>query len=270
MLTMLRTGWTSPGVKQKSITSGIKAIVFDGDDTLWVTQPLFDQAKAALAKIIRKKLGVEPVETLTRLDEIDIANIAKMGFSPKRFPTSLVETFAHFCTSNGLAPSDSEKQHIYSIGAAIFTKSPVLLKDVKRVLSSLGRSYQLILYTLGDVATQQRIIKALKLERFFPDAIYIVSEKTSVQLEKVLEAKDLSPDDVLMVGNSVKSDINPALELGIKCVWVNRHSWAYDKGSQLPGEVIEISQLRELPGALTKRFLSQKQVHEGFRPFARV
>src|SRR5579885_2897909 len=131
---MLKTSWTSPDVKQKSAPPGVKAIVFDGDDTLWVTQPLFDQAKAALAKIVRKKLGIEPSETLIKLDEIDIANIAKMGFSPKRFPTSLVETFVALCASKGVIPSDSEKQRIYSIGAAIFTKSPTLLKDAKKVL----------------------------------------------------------------------------------------------------------------------------------------
>jgi putative hydrolase of the HAD superfamily len=159
---------------------------------------------------------------------------------------------------------------MYALGAAIFTKSPTLLKDVKKVLSLLSHSYQLILYTLGDVATQQRIIKALKLELFFADRIYIVSEKTSVQLEKVLQSRHVSPTDVLMVGNSMKSDINPALELGIKCVWVNQHSWAYDNGSPLPGEVIEISHFRELLRVLAKRLLSQKRVHGDVRPFVRV
>lgn len=194
-----------------------------------------------------------------------MANISKMGFSPERFPTSLVETFRVLCDSKGFVPSQAEKQHIYELGTAIFTKSPTLFRDVKKVLSQVSHSYQLILYTMGDRATQQRIIHALKLESFFAERIYIVSAKTSSQLEQVLQARALSPGDVLMVGNSMKSDINPALELGISCVWVNQHSWAYDSGSPLPGEVIEIHQFRELLQALTKRRLSQQQVCEGAR-----
>lgn len=259
---MLKPSWINAEphvVHRKGVKPTTKAIVFDGDDTLWVTQPLFDQAKAELAKVVRKKLGINSFETLTELDKIDIANIPKMGFSPERFPTSLVETFVVLCASKGLVPSDAEKQRIYSIGAAIFTKPPTLLKDAKSVLSLLSQSYELILYTLGDVAIQKRVIKALKLERFFSDTIYIVPEKNRSQLEKVLESRSLSPDEVLVVGNSIRSDINPALQLGIKCVWVNQHSWAYDNGSKLPGEVIEISRLKELLKVLVKGFPAQSE-----------
>jgi putative hydrolase of the HAD superfamily len=196
-----------------------KAIIFDGDDTIWAIQPLFDSAKAQFATIVNNKLEIEYSEALAKLDEIDLANVAKFGFSPYRFPTSLVDTLVFLYGSKGLTPSDSEKKQVYLLGSSIFEQTPELLPGAEDVLVTLSRSFRLILYTLGDPGIQEKFIDKLNIRHFFDDSIYVVPEKNSHQLLKILEANDLVPQEVWVVGNSLRSDINPALRLGIRCIW---------------------------------------------------
>jgi len=114
-----------------------KAVIFDGDDTLWEIQPLFDEAKVQFADLVSNKLGIERSKIIETLDEIDMANVSNMGFSPSRFPRSLVETLESLSSSKGVVPSDIEKQQVYSLGTAIFEKTPKLLDGVEDVLLAL-------------------------------------------------------------------------------------------------------------------------------------
>lgn len=228
-----------------------RAIIFDGDDTLWEIQPLYDEAKELFAGMVSSKLKMERAQVIAALDEIDMRNISKMGFSPTRFPHSMVETLKMFYSAKGIAPTEEDLEQAYLFGSSVFSKTPKLLDGVEDVLMSLSHSFRLILYTMGDIEIQKRFITMLHLNKYFKKSIYIVSKKSSYELQTLLTFNNLNPKDVWIVGNSLRSDINPALQLNIKCIWIRLHSWVYDTSQKLSGEVFEISSLRELFDIIT-------------------
>lgn len=232
--------------RKKGAVTQDKTVIFDGDDTLWAIQPLFDKAKALFADQAYEKLKTERTTALAAIDRIDLVNVSKMGFSPLRFPSSLVETFEYLCTAKSVVPSELEKQQIYALGTAVYETTPPLLEGARDVLRVLGESFRLILYTMGDAKVQRSLINKLDLGPYFPDSIYIVPQKNRDQLQVILKDNHLAPRDVWMVGNSLRSDINPALQLDVKCIWVNIYSWAYDQSKKIPSGVMEVRSLRDI------------------------
>lgn len=241
-------GHASPSILERTLLTGRRrrTIIFDGDDTLWQIQPLYDRAKSKFADFMVEQ-GFDRCLALSKLDEIDVANIKKMGFVPERFPSSMVQTYAAFCADQGITPSSRAKHRARQIGTSVFSLPPIIDDKTYDLLRTLRSDYRLLLYTLGDYETQWAKVTQLGMDRFFDRTdIYIVAQKNSTQLRQILNENGLTPDDVWMVGNSLKSDINPALELGIKCIWIDGKSWKYDAEKQLPGTVHRIHNLSEV------------------------
>jgi putative hydrolase of the HAD superfamily len=139
------------------------------------------------------------------------------------------------------------------------------MDGAKEVLASLKRDgYRILLYTAGDRDVQTKKLESLNIREFF-DSIYIISNerktgsvsrvrtKDETVLKEILDKEALDVSRTWMVGNSPHSDINPALLLGLKCIWIRSNLWDYDKvNSLLPGLVWQISSLREIPSILLR------------------
>lgn len=221
-----------------------RAIIFDGDDTLWEIQVFYDETKEQFYDLM-VGIGFDRERVVTMFGEIDRANVGKYGFSRHRFPTSMQEVYRYFCEDYGREVDPAILAQTYAIGASVFDRKPVLMAGAVEVLSCLRSYYELYLYSGGDVEVQANKVSYLQLNGYFT-AVHFVERKGEIELQRILQKHDLSSKSTWMVGNSARSDINPALRVGLRCIWVRTHSWDYDAEVLTPGRVWEASALTDI------------------------
>lgn len=227
-----------------------KAVIFDGDDTLWAIQSFYDEAKEAFFSLMEHQ-GFSRPRVEKRFAEIDHANVAEYGFSRLRFPQSMQDTYKYLAQHSGVKPNTLLLDKVYEIGSTVFERKPELLPGSTDTLLKLKTFYRLFLYSVGDLEVQWKKVNDLHLEPFF-EHIYITERKTSDQLAQILVEQHLQPASSWMVGNSLRSDINPALRLGLRCIWFQAHSWDYDHDALRPGHIWRVSNLDEIPDLLAR------------------
>jgi len=223
-------------------------IIFDGDDTLWRTQVLYDQTKEQFYDLMAEQ-GFDRKAVRSKLSEIDLGNVEKFGFSKRRFPESLRETCEYFCRSKGHPVDPAVLRQVYRIGNSVFRRKPVLMDGAQQVLKRLGKKYRLYLYTGGDPHIQQKKLEYLNLAEYF-EAVYVRERKNGAELQSIIHEQGLDVDKTWVIGNSLRSDINPALELGLKCIWVKSSFWEYDIEPPIAPNISQVDSLWELLGLL--------------------
>lgn len=225
-------------------------LIFDLDDTLLETQPLYDEAKRRFRKAMGG-LGFDGDIALRALEEIDQANVTRMGLTLARFAKSMSETYELLCRREHRQVQPSVREQVESFAWALRDRVPPLMDGAAEVLRQLMPIHHLILYSAGEVDLQMTKLNATGLHHFFgDDHVYIFDMKGDNQMRKILLAEDLNVDTTWMIGNSVASDLNPALRAGLKCIWLNSRSWKYDQAELLPGYVVVIDSLTEIPAIL--------------------
>lgn len=222
---------------------GSRAIVFDADDTLWATQELYDDAKARFFSLLAA-LGHDPSTVAGRFAEIDVRNVSGFGFARARFPTSMRETYEFFCAAAGQPARDDLRAQVTSIGESVFDAKPVVRADAAEVLSLLQPMYRLVLFTAGDTDVQWSRVHHSGLESYF-ERIRVVTEKTTQTWGDLLRDERLRPSGTWSVGNSVRSDINPAVHLGLRAVLVSAGMWEYERAEVRDGAVWRVDTLRD-------------------------
>lgn len=186
----------------------IKAIAFDADDTLWINEPLFRDAEAQFCRLVREFMPEE--EAMARLIEIEERNMAAYGYGIKPFTLSLIE--AAISVSEG-------KVSVATVEALIANAKRMLhapvenLPGVTEVLRQLNGHYRLVVATKGDLLDQERKLEQSGLASHFHH-IEIVSGKTPGHYRKLVQHLDIKPSEFLMIGNSLRSDVLPVLEIG--------------------------------------------------------
>ncbi|MBN2596140.1 HAD family hydrolase [Labilibaculum sp.] len=224
--------------------NGIKVIAFDADDTLWVNEPYFRESEMAFCNLMKNGMSLE--EVTEELFATEIGNIPLYGYGTKAFILSMIETSLKITKGN----ISSEKiQAIIELGKQQMNKSIELLDGVVEVLESLQGKYRLIVATKGDLLDQERKLKKSGLLKYFHH-IEVMSDKKEEDYKKLIQHLDIPVNEFLMVGNSLKSDIIPVLNLGGKAVYVPFHTtWEHelvsDEELQNAG-VNEIQNIREL------------------------
>lgn len=188
--------------------SKIKAIAFDADDTLWENETLFREAERHFCILLKD--FIDEGECNRLLYEVEMKNLPLYGYGIKPFTLSLIEAAITF--SKGKLPI-SVIEKIIDLGREMLEAPVVLIDGIENTLRQLNHSYKLIMATKGDLLDQERKLIKSGLEPHFHH-IEIVSDKTPKQYLKLVHHLDLSPEEFLMVGNSIKSDILPVLEIG--------------------------------------------------------
>jgi len=225
--------------------SNIKVIGFDADDTLWVNETYFREAENAFAKLLSE------YETPNKIDQelfkVEMRNLKNYGYGVKAFVLSMVEGALEISNNN---ISHKALQEILDIGKDMINKPVELLDGVEEVLQSLSNDYKLILATKGDLLDQERKLDKSGLNQYFHH-IEVLSDKKEENYSKLLNHLDINPSEFLMVGNSLKSDILPLINIKAKAIHVPFHTtWAHELVSEEETNNKEYKTLNSLRGLL--------------------
>jgi len=201
----------------------IKVIGFDADDTLWVNETFFRETEQQFANLL--KAYAEPDEAYRLLYKVEVANMSIYGYGIKAFVLSLIET-ANLIS--GFRITARETDQIIQLGKEMLNKPVELLDGVEEVLQKLHGRYRLIVATKGDLLDQERKLKKSGLLDYFHH-IEVMSDKTPETYKNLIHHLDIQPDQFLMIGNSMKSDILPVIELGGYGIHVPFHTtWHHE------------------------------------------
>jgi len=200
-----------------------KVIAFDADDTLWINEPYFQATEKKFCDMFEDYL---PHHSISRaLLETEIANLSLYGYGAKGFMLSMVETAIKI--TNDALPAGAI-QRILQLGKELLEEPIVLLDGVKEVLDALKGKYRLVVATKGDLLDQERKLRKSGLEPYFHH-IEIMSDKQERDYLKLIKHLDIQPADFVMIGNSIKSDILPVLNIGGNAFHVPYHTtWALE------------------------------------------
>lgn len=188
----------------------IKVIAFDADDTLWSNEPFFQEIERQYTNLLQP-YGTSD-EISTALFQTEMSNLELLGYGAKAFTISMVETALRISRQK---ISSTDIQHIIDLGKSLLKMPIELLPEVKETLKALKErgQYKLVVATKGDLLDQQNKLERSGLAPYF-DHIEVMSDKTEKEYLRMLNILQISPSELVMVGNSLKSDIQPVLSLG--------------------------------------------------------
>lgn len=202
----------------------IKVIAFDADDTLWVNEPYFRETEEAFAQLLKDYLPEEDINTI--LFSVEMKNLELYGYGIKGFVLSMLEAIIKITGDKGNLELISK---VLSFGKEMLNKPVEMLDGVGEVLKKLNGDYRVVLATKGDLLDQERKLIKSGLEKHFHH-IEVMSDKKPKDYKKLLKHLDCEPKNFLMVGNSVKSDVLPVLEIGGNAIHVPFHTtWIHEE-----------------------------------------
>lgn len=201
----------------------LTTIGFDADDTLWHHEKYFVATKDRFAELLAPY--APPAETAARLHDIEIGNVRHYGFGVKSFTLSMIETTV--AVIGGEVPSRLIGE-IVELGRDMLTHPVDPFPGVRETLAALQPDYKLLVITRGDLFDQERKLAASGLLPFF-DEIEIVSDKTQPVYERIFTRHGDGPARSMMIGNSMRADVVPALAAGAWGIHVpSEHVWTLD------------------------------------------
>ena len=202
----------------------ITTIAFDADDTLWIHEPYFQEAVKSFCELMENYLPQHSVSQ--ELFKTEMENLALYGFGVKGFTLCMVETASRLTNRN--APIELAEK-VIAIGKELLQKPVELLPGVAETLERLKEKFRLVIATKGDLLDQENKLKKSGLEAYFHH-IEIMSDKQPANYQKLIKHLDCKPGNLLMLGNSIKSDVLPVLEIGGFAAHIPYHvSWQYDR-----------------------------------------
>lgn len=204
--------------------SHIKVIGFDADDTLWVNETYFREAEERFAALL------EPYETKNKIDQelfkMEIRNLELYGYGIKGFMLSMIESALEL--SNNEIPQTTILK-LLDIGKSMISHPVHVLEGVEEVLEKLNGKYRLIVLTKGDLLDQERKLDRSKLSDYFHH-VEVLSDKKEKNYKDLLEHLEISTNEFLMIGNSLKSDVLPLTNIGANAVHVPFHTtWQHEE-----------------------------------------
>ncbi len=235
-----------------------QTILFDLDDTLIHCNRYFhliiDQF-ASLMEELFQPYRLTADEVRAKQTEIDIAGVQIVGFQSDHFPQSFVETYRHFADALGRPRSRQEEDAIWKLGISVYELETEPYPHMEETLRNLAdQGHELHLYTGGEPLIQRKKIERFRLERYFGDRIYVRRHKNVEALEGILQQLGVDRTMTWMIGNSIRTDIVPALTAGIHAIHMQAETeWIYnivgiDVSPQ--GAFLRLRSLHEVPPAI--------------------
>lgn len=227
---------------------------FDLDDTLIFTQYKYNNAAMECARAILREFGLHaphPKSVMDHFAEVDLRNAERHGFRRSRFAASWQETYEHFAAGVGQEPREAIRSELEAIVATV-TTPPFLVKPeaagvIAQVRPLAGEAFIL---TMGEDKVQREKVGHLPtdIQRAF-DGVLVVPRKDERSFRKLIGERD--PDRVVMVGNSMRSDVMPAIAAGAWAVHLPFETWAYERVEAADSERLFTAQsLKQLPRVL--------------------
>ena len=204
-------------MKRKSLHIG-----FDADDTLWHCEDLFLEAQEKLQSLLPDRSLQEITDAVYQVEK---QNLEIYGYGVKSFTLSLIE--AYLALSQNV--KTNEIGQLLEIGKSILESPIRIMDDVENTLKNLSKIYTLLIITKGELIDQRRKIRLSKLSQYF-DIIEIVAEKSADTYSQILERHKITPQNFTMIGNSIRSDIQPVLEIGGRAIHIPyKHTWKHEE-----------------------------------------
>ena len=202
-----------------------QTLMIDADDTLWENNIYFERAIAEFISFLNHH-QYTPAEVRQKLNQVEHANIQKLGYGLHSFTAALVATFEHLSVEP-VTPALHEA--IHGIARTIAEQPIELLRHVGPTLKELHQRHRLLLVTKGNVAEQTGKVERIGLKDFF-EAVEVVAEKNRESYEGIVARYGLERATAWMVGNSPKSDINPAIAAGLNAVFIpHADTWVLEQ-----------------------------------------
>lgn len=203
--------------------------ILDGDDTLWESQERYDRVKEDFRSLMdNQEMGFPGL--VEHLDQIDARRAeSSLGLSRERFLESLLITYG-YCCGRFEESWDMDIENQIRQSWLDLSEPPQLYSYTQKFLSSIRNTFNTILVTSGD--RENQIDKLESHGKEFLDhfcAVHVVPKKDPSILREILESADLEPKRTWMVGNSLRSDINPAMEVGIHAIHLSRKTWEFEQ-----------------------------------------
>jgi len=228
-----------PKFDKKRMFEHIKTIAFDADDTLWVNETYFRDTEEHFGKLLAS--FETPNQIQQELFKTEIANLKHYGYGIKGFVLSMIECAINL--SNGELTA-SQTQKILDFGKQMLNYPVELLPGVEQVLSSLYGRYKLLLVTKGDLLDQERKLEKSGLAKYFTQ-VRVLSDKQEEDYQNLLKGMGTDPKEFLMIGNSLKSDVLPLVNIGASAIHIPFHTtWAHEEAE--PKEHQDYLSLNEL------------------------
>jgi putative hydrolase of the HAD superfamily len=228
-------------------------LLIDADDTLWENNIYFERAIERFIAILDHE-HLTPNEVRSIFDEMEVAIRAIRGYGAKAFAHTLRETFIKLTEGNA---TEAEVDEIEKLGLSILGTTIEPLPGVVSTLETLGQHHDLYIVTKGEYDEQRLKVDASGMEPLF-DGVIITHEKSPATYHDAVASLNLEPARTWMIGNSPRSDINPALEAGINAVFIpHPHTWRLEEA--------EVADSHAAPGRLVRlaRFSQLAQVFPG-------
>lgn len=221
----------------------IKYIAFDADDTLWDNEVFFHEFEEKFSSLINK---YKPNHKISKdLFDTEMKNLHLYGYGVKGMTLCMIELVCKSIDSK--YTSDCITQ-IIQMGKDLLEKPVNLLDGVTETLVKLNNKYKLILATKGDLLDQERKILKSGLNEYFHH-VEIMSDKRSSDYSKLIKRLNCNPEDFLMLGNSLKSDIIPVLELGGFACYISYHiTWKHEQCHEdiVHPNFVKLNQIKEI------------------------
>jgi putative hydrolase of the HAD superfamily len=235
-----------------------QTILFDMDDTLVHCNKYFDMV---IDQFVDEMLtwfrgfGLTAEQIKDKQTEIDLIGVNRYGLIPERFPQSFVETYRHYADLFGRPASGAEEEFAYRLGTTVYEQTAEPYPYMEETLQTLAAAgHTLYLYTGGDETIQRKKMKAAGLDRFFGDRVFVTLHKNVEYMKSIVASHGFDPSVTWMIGNSVRTDVIPALEAGLNCIHIPApNDWHFNLGevTAVPqGEFLRLPSLRDVPPAI--------------------
>jgi len=224
-----------------------RTLLIDADDTLWENNIFYLRCTADFLDLV-DALGFNRVEAQRTLDHCEQEVIPILGYGPKGYVAAVQLACQRLHERAGRAASADLLTQVRRLGEPVLHPPMVLLPEVELTLQILRLASRLVLVTKGDEAAQRAKIARSGLEPLF-DAVYIVPEKNVAAYRRIADELQLDRGATWMVGNSPKSDINPAIECGLGAILIpHDHTWtAEHEEIAQPDKVTILERFADLP-----------------------
>jgi len=225
----------------------ISLILLDADDTLWHNMRHFDAAERAFAEMLAPL--AEAGITRATLSQVEARNLRHYGYGAKSFTLSMIEAAIEL---GGDALPIATVREILDAGRTLLAHPVELLEGVGETIEALSELGDLVLVTKGDLLHQEMKLAASGLGDYFA-AVEIVSDKNADTFRRLLAARGVDPASAIMAGDSLRSDILPALEAGTWAAFVPQElAWSHEHAPEPEGHprYRRIGRLSELPALI--------------------
>ena len=225
---------------------------FDGDDTLWRSEDFYRAAELEFEGIIGRYIDLTDARSLEHLLEVERRNLRVFGYGAKGMTLSMIESAVQL-TGERISARDIHR--VIEIGRATLQHPVELIEGIREAVESIAAEHRIVLITKGDLFHQEQKIEESGLGDLF-HRIEVVSEKDPATYARVLRELDVAAGHFAMIGNSLRSDIEPVIALGGWGIHMPYHiTWAHEAEHTLAEgnrRMLQVRTAGELPGALAR------------------